>query len=292
MEIQEEDIRRYVNESIRRFVNEELSISNTVALKGNELTMAIMDKIMNDKVNVNSSNPNFNVLTCNFNYPLFDNFVIKVSFICYDYNSPEFYRKYIYNFPDAGSSSYEDKVIKLKFHIVDGENNIATINKLVSHEIEHLYQSYMKKGTLSVNNDLYSKAVNKLNSPYTTQDGFIIAQIIYNFSDFEEDAQLNELYKGLIGQYVDVKNLNELSNFDVIKTLNYGMKFYYNTDFSSNNEKLKSELRFYGKKNKWLKQFIFMHAKRLKIKIGKVIVKVNKDYKALHNDVMENFKFD
>ena len=78
MEIQEEDIRRYVNESIRRFVNEELSISNTVALKGNELTMAIMDKIMNDKVNVNSSNPKFNVLTCNFNYPLFDNFVINV----------------------------------------------------------------------------------------------------------------------------------------------------------------------------------------------------------------------
>jgi hypothetical protein len=291
MKIAEEKLKYIIDNSVKRAINEELSVSNIVSQTSDELTDVIINSIANKEYEIVDKNHYYTQIKGNFNYLIFETYKVNVNFTYYNYNNREFYQLDFRSKGPGGASSFEKGMIEVFFHGISGTIDRKELNTVLSHEIEHLYQSFSKKGTLTTDGDNYTTAVKILQDNNVQGLQREVAQVFYYGSNFEQDAFVHELYKTIKDKYITTRDLSLIEKNEAYSILAFLTDFYAKTDFSNDNVDLATYLKPYNRTNSWFEKMIKNSCKRLMTKIGKVIARAQSEYKR-DNHIMENFKFD
>jgi len=233
-------------------IKEELGISDEVKRITHEI-----EKKFNDEVGEMTENKHgiffVDDLKVEWKLLLFDN--IENFSTWYSINSEEYKNGY----------STSENTMYLTVIAIGDEYNISDTLDTIQHEVEHYYQTKMKKGSLST--EKYQLAVQYFQSNNQYLSNF--SKLIYFSKRFEIDAYVNDAYNSVrykrVNSYEDFIEKTELNN--VLKTLTTIKKFFNNAPFNTPNF---LTMEKFIKENEFI---IFNDEKELREKLNDIIEK-------------------
>lgn len=260
---------------IRTAINEELSINNDVTSLSNSIFNTIKDIFSHGKTTNIKKN---GYVECKGNfYQSLNGYKINVCFTIFNFRSNEDYEQNIEYLSD--NFSYATKADKKLYFLtvygyaVNNKLQVEDIVDSIQHEVEHIFQGSIGKKSLNTNDNLYLSAINHIN------DGNIlgiIANTIYFSYDYEQDAIVNGLYAQLMSSENPVPRWDDIVDTQIYDSIEF----------------LKKSILVLSLKKHWLQDKcrntfgitidnVILNAKkaykRLINKVGKVLIKVNKD---------------
>lgn len=260
-------------------INEEMTINDNVSK-----ILENIIKLFNDSfktINFTKVNNTFSMKKISFNYKL-ENAVVFFKFKCYNVFDKKYYNtiKKIYNLGN-GEVNETTKTITINLGYISGTLQ-TPLSTVLRHEEQHIFQILMGR---QINNwhmndfgkKIYLKAVEIIKKKTSTIEDYIVAFPLYTQSDNEVDAFINQLYQELVEN--NIKHLDEdfiILNSSVYKY--YLMSKKYLRLIKNDRTKYEPNIIQFGLTFEKYIKMIDNALNRTIQKIGKVIVKYNKDY--------------
>ena len=260
-------------------INEEMTINNNVSK-----ILENIIKLFNDSfktINFTKVNNAFSMKKISFNYK-WENAVVFFNFKCYNVFDKKYYNtiKKLYNLGN-GEVNETTKTITINLGYISGTLQ-TPLSTVLRHEEQHIFQILMGR---QINNwhmndfgkKIYLKAVEIIKKKTSTIEDYIVAFPLYTQSDNEVDAFINQLYQELVEN--NIKQLDEdfiILNSSVYKY--YLMSKKYLRLIKNDRTKYEPNIIQFGLTFEKYIKMIDKALNRTIQKIGKVIVKYNKDY--------------
>lgn len=259
-------------------INEELSIADDVRNEALKISDDIAKK-RGEFEEIDSEIPDSKKFCCSKTIEVFG---VKVStaFIYYNFLTPDAlkYASGKYDFTTSFSSKVGRNVwiMTIKCYGISGGLKFEDLCDSVQHELEHIYQGEMGQSAITSQNVDYSKISTKLGS----KDERIrrTAEILYASIDYEQDAMLNGLYASLNARGLPAPLWQDIEDSEIYSWLE---RLVGDADYVKN---IKDDENYYQlcKTEFNIKPIEVLarakHAeKRIKSKIGKVLIKIRKD---------------
>lgn len=250
-------------EEIVQQINEELGVSDLVTNTTNNIISAI---IKDNKINKKFKGriENFNVFGIN----------ISVIYQIYVVNTINDIINIVTDNPGR-----TDRTLNIYTTIVYVKelNKYIDYNGTTQHEIEHLYQTIKSKKLLlhPESADMYKTACNLVEYGSTIYDG-IVGYVVYYNNKFEKDAFANDTYRQIIDNPRE-KPIEIVKNTDVYQNIGT-ISRYVNSKSSKVKQKIEDvTFKNFGKHYNWWLNMAKKVIANYKNKMGKVIVKAEKD---------------
>lgn len=261
--------------TIKSVINEELGISDIVKEETIKLTNEIIKHltgiiwVIDDYAIKHKTN--------NFNFKIFEKDIL-IKFDLINFRTVDNVTKLIENYDITSGYNKHKNILYFTFIMYDGMIDKRTFNDSIQHELTHIYQS-LKRGNFILsdkNSNLYDKIVELSKINNLTKNQKNIVKALYLTFKIEQEAFVNGFYSYLINNQDEQLSLI-ISQSDAFKYLKL-LEFIKNNlnDQGLNNDIGKILIELNKTKN-WFEQIINKSHNELLHKIGRTIIKFNKD---------------
>lgn len=271
---------------INNIIVENLSIANELAKSAYDVTNEIENDIKNVRPIITKiRGVTFKRNTISVNVEAISQ-VVKITYWYYNFMTEELKRKELHKI------KFRDKVdensITITIISVAGDIDSNSLHDSIYHELEHMYQLQKRgKEFITDKDNIYYYAHILMNKLPIHSYGYMIATCLYLSEAFEQDAYVNGMYGTVMSRVKNFWDINKefqktnayqgLQNFeqylevlksskeDIVQTLN---KYFYEYNITYDN----------------MIPYFENRLKRFKTKVGKVLTKMQEDYKEQNKD--------
>lgn len=280
---------RIVSESVRRsikeLIREELSISNDVSKKSIE----IIDLIQNDYKNrerveiADGVYERKGSVECDMFGKTF-----TINYTHFNFRDYDTYDEQWRLFRNDNTSSYIDGEIRVSILAISGEIQPNTLDDSVQHEVEHMYQTFMRGKELYTSKSMYNKFLvvkSQLDKGLDDCGGFLpkLCDVIYYTNKNEHDAFVNGLYAQLIKTHT-LYHKRTMEASDAYKVVTYLKQLEEFLGGEIDNKHFGDAATHFGKSKEWFIQRCSIGRDYLMKRIMKIMVKGMKDRRMLDED--------
>lgn len=264
---------------IKETIQEELSIADKVKEEASRLLERIKSYLNNSENEPESDISNTRKKTGSFK-DNFEGINLTVSYVYYNFLTKKAFEnaKGRLDFNNSNSLKISKKswLINIKCYGISGSLDSEDLADSLQHEVEHIYQGIHGKPILNEPNQIYFNVQNSLSSK---DDGIRkAAEIIYFSYDFEQDGFVNGLYAYLREKENPIPKWDDILDSEPVAWLN---RVDENVEYLENekeNEQLNRKcMELFGKTIKQIILIGGISKRRMKTKIGKVLIKIRKD---------------
>lgn len=256
----------------KQLIFEELSISNEVNDKTNEIKELILNEL--DKVEINNYNM-FQIPTkfieIELKQPIFD-ICNKIHVLVYYFKDKTEYINNYNRLDIGGEFSITETCLKLKIVAIDNVINNKMLISMLKHELHHIFQENLihDNGHLS---DLYQKALYVITN-YLKFPIFInrLAKIIYFLDKKEIDANMQSYYQELKREQGNTERNNILRQYEIVTS-----DFEQFKELCLDEEYRKEVLETFGVDSRKLRKYIENMISYFNTTKSKVLTKYTKE---------------
>lgn len=271
---------------INNIIVENLSISNELSKSAYKVIDEIKKDIQTERPQlVNIKGVTYKSNTIGINIEAIQQ-VVKITYYYYNFMTEILKRRGIGRIQQR--NYIDENSIAVTIISVAGNIDTNTLHDSIYHELEHMYQ-LQKRGKSFINNeeDIYYYAHNLMHSLPQNSLGYMIAACLYLSETFEQDAYVNGMYGAVMNRvknFWDItKEFQQTSAYNALKNFEQ----YFEVFQKYKEETMQTLEQYFGEYNITYDNMIpyfESRLKRFKTKVGKVIMKMQEDYKEQNKD--------
>ena len=271
---------------INNIIVENLSISNELSKSAYKVIDEIKKDIQSERPQlVNIKGVTYKTNTVSINIEAIKQ-VVNITYYYYNFMTEILKRQGIGRI--RSQNQVDENTITITIISVANKIDTNTLHDSIYHELEHMYQlSKRGKSFIENRNDIYYHAHDLMHSLQPNTLGYMIAACLYLSETFEQDAYVNGMYGAVMGKinnFWDImKEFKNTSAYNGIKSFEQ----YLNLIKTYRDETIQTLNTYFYEYNISYDDMIKYFEDRLKrfeTKIGKVITKMQEDYKEQNKD--------